>query len=267
MIDWSRIAVIGLDFDGTLLEPGERIEPETIAAIDRGRAAGLRFSTASGRPYPSQVDILTKNGVGPTTGRFEALLVDERQLWLLNGDDWHRLDDWYVPLQTRWEQLAPVAMARLARFVERLPEHGLSVDAGVPDELVLVRGMVGIRATNSTAALAVRNLLEADFADLDELVVSHNFRWVQVLMRAAGKGNTLAALARHWGYQPDQVLAVGDHMNDVTMLDGTAGLSAACVGNAVPEIVELVTATGGYCAAGETGAGVREVIDQVLANR
>jgi len=267
MIDWARIAVIALDFDGTLLEPGERIDPETVAAIDRGRAAGLRFSTASGRPYPSQVDILTKNGVGPDTGRFEALVVDERQIWLLNGDDWHRHEAWYQPLQQRWEQLAPEAMARLARFVERLPEHGLAVDAGVPDELVLVRGMVGIRAADEAQAPRVRQLLEAEFADLDELVISHNFRWVQVLMRAAGKGNSLAALAAHWGYAPSQVLAVGDHMNDVQMLDGSAGLSPACVGNAVPHIAELVRQGGGYHAKGPTGAGVREVIEHVLANR
>jgi len=267
MIEWARIAVIALDFDGTLLEPGEVIAPETTAAIDRGRAAGLRFATASGRPHPSQVDILSKNGLGPATGRFEALLVDERQLWLLHGGDWHRLESWYQPLQQRWEELAPVAMERLAAFVAKLPERGLALDAGVPEELVLVRGMVGIRAADAAQAPTVSALLAEEFADLDDLVVSHNFRWVQVLMRAAGKGNTLAALAGHWGLAPDSVLAVGDHLNHVTMLDGSAGLSAACVGNAVPEIVELVTQTGGYCATGETGAGVREVIEQVLANR
>ena len=268
MIDWANIAVVALDFDGTLLEAGEKVLPEVVDAIDRGKAAGLRFSTASGRPYPSQVNILSKNGLGPETGRFDALLVDERQLWLLNDDDWHPHHAWNGPLQAQWERLAPQAMALLAGAHADLGAHGIEADGSVPEELVLERGMVGLRTTRVEDAPAAQALLRKHFAPLDgDLVVSRNFRWVHVLMRAAGKGNTLAALARHWGYAASQVLAVGDHMNDVTMLDGSAGLSAACVGNAVPEIVELVTRAGGYLATGETGRGVREVIDQVLANR
>jgi hypothetical protein len=51
------------------------------------------------------------------------------------------------------------------------------------------------------------------------------------------------------------------------MLDGSAGLTPAAVGNAVPEIKAMVLAGGGYVAEAELGAGVAEILAKVVADR
>jgi hydroxymethylpyrimidine pyrophosphatase-like HAD family hydrolase len=73
-------------------------------------------------------------------------------------------------------------------------------------------------------------------------------------------------LARLRGYAPAQVLAVGDSVNDVSMLDGSHGFRAATVANAGAEIRELVRAGNGYVATRGNGHGVNEVIGRLTAD-
>lgn len=264
MIDWGSIEVIAVDFDGTILEKGV-IPPETGEVIDRALARGVRFATASGRTWESQVEVLKKSDCGPETGRFAALTIDERDVWTLEDGDWTRLESWYQPLQQRWLELAPLAQERLDRVVAQLPEHGLAIDADVPPDMVIERGLVGVRTVDAAQSPQTAALLAEALSDLDELMVAYNYCWVHGLMRLAGKGNTLVALGEHWGLEPARILGVGDHMNDVSMLDGSTGLAAACVSNSAPEILEMVTNAGGYIAENSVSAGVREIIEQVIA--
>jgi hydroxymethylpyrimidine pyrophosphatase-like HAD family hydrolase len=87
---------------------------------------------------------------------------------------------------------------------------------------------------------------------------SRDVLFVDVLAAGCTKGATLAEWARRRGYAREDVMAVGDNLNDLEMLE-TAGLPVV-MGNAVPALLERgwpITAT-------NDEAGVAEAIHRYV---
>lgn len=268
MADLRGIEVVAVDFDGTLIEADHSIVPECLEALARAKDAGLKIATASGRSLAQQIEFLALSGLGAGAGLPQALTVDERQVWLLSDGAYVALQPWNEAVDADWRRLRPLAEALTEQILAELAARGVWAESCLGPEAVAARGQTGIRFKGEAAAVANRPLLEALAAvATTELMVSQNWSLTHILPAAAGKGHTLVALAQAWGLAPAQVLAVGDRHNDVGMLDGALGLRAACVGNSVPEIKELVAAGGGYVAQAAVGAGVAEIVGQVLAAR
>lgn len=266
--DLSRIEAVALDFDGTLLDPGELIRPEAIAAMQRAAAVGVRIATASGRSLAGQLRILESNGLGAAIGLPHALSCDERMNYLLDEGEYRPQATWNDRMAQVWRDLEPVAWQALADAEQALAEAGIACERSMDPAVVPERGLVGLRFESEAAAIAARTLVaEAVARRTNELMITQNWHLVHILARAGGKGRTLAALAEAWGLALHQLLAVGDRHNDVPMLDGTCGLTPAAVGNAVADIVELVSRQGGYVAEAAMGLGVAEILDAVAAAR
>ena len=236
--------------------------------IHAAAAAGVLVATASGRSLSQQIEFLEAGELGAAARVPQALTVDERAVWLLNGHGYAPLEPWNAQVEAEWERLRPLAIAAGEGIVAELTARGVDVRPSMAPESVALRGQFGLRFNGEAQAIEHREWLAAYVAARgEELVVSQNWMLVHILPRAAGKGHTLVALARAWGLAPHELLAVGDRHNDVPMLDGTLGLSAACVGNAVDEIKDLVRGVGGYVASAATGTGVAEILEKVLADR
>ena len=62
------------------------------------------------------------------------------------------------------------------------------------------------------------------------------------------------------GIPREDVLAIGDHHNDIPMLDGSAAGMVACPSNAVREVQELVRRNNGYVSPYPWGEGVADAI-------
>lgn len=90
------------------------------------------------------------------------------------------------------------------------------------------RGLPTINAETIDQAIALEKWIQ-EKANEHELPLhcSQNVRRVQVIDILAGKGNTLAELARTLGIPNHQVLAIGDSTNDLSMLDGRFGFQRA----------------------------------------
>jgi len=71
---------------------------------------------------------------------------------------------------------------------------------------------------------------------LDHLI--SDGRYFDVLPKGVSKGPSLRRLIDHLGIPPDRVLAAGDTLNDLSMLE--AGLKAVAVGGAEPALIELL---------------------------
>ena len=78
------------------------------------------------------------------------------------------------------------------------------------------------------------------------------------------KGSSLAEVARLYGIPTSHVFAMGDSYNDVEMLSEQYSGGAACPGNAVGAIRELILARGGLVAEGSAGVGVVEVLRKIF---
>ena len=87
------------------------------------------------------------------------------------------------------------------------------------------------------------------------------------LAPAAGtKGEAVIRLRRHLRLSPRQVFAIGDGPNDLTMLDGRAAGITACVANALLQVKDTVTGSGGYVAVSDDAAGVVEALAAIFAD-
>jgi hydroxymethylpyrimidine pyrophosphatase-like HAD family hydrolase len=81
------------------------------------------------------------------------------------------------------------------------------------------------------------------------------------MAKGVSKGHTLAKLAEQRGYSRDEVIAIGDGLNDVEMVQW-AGLGVA-VANAVPELRDIADFVTTSC----DEEGVAQVIDRFILQR
>jgi HAD superfamily hydrolase (TIGR01484 family) len=75
------------------------------------------------------------------------------------------------------------------------------------------------------------------------------------------KGLAVKKLAELIGLRPEQILAVGDGKNDVSMMQPDVARMTGCPRNARPEVIELVHESGGHVAKTRNLAGAIEVLD------
>jgi len=87
---------------------------------------------------------------------------------------------------------------------------------------------------------------------------NRDFSFVDVLAAGCTKGATLAEWARRQGYARNEVMALGDNLNDVEMLEA-AGLPVV-MGNAVPALL----ARGWPVTASNDEAGVAVAIERFV---
>ena len=269
------IRLVAVDMDGTILERGREIKRELVGAFTALAARGVRVTTATGRPIRFQLELLPANGLGGAVGTPHALMVDERELFLLDptARRYEPYAPWNDAVRRRWERLHPRAMAWLRRTEAEAPRRGWECVMHEEEARMYERGLPTLTFKDAAQAVEARRWLSAEIDAAGEgggqregdetvgaLSVNRNSRLVQVQDAAAGKGNVLRALADVWGIAPHEVLAVGDSANDFSMLDGRHGFRAGAPGNADDAIKEAVRGVGGYVAEERVGLGVLEVL-------
>jgi hydroxymethylpyrimidine pyrophosphatase-like HAD family hydrolase len=78
------------------------------------------------------------------------------------------------------------------------------------------------------------------------------------------KGACLEAIGNGLGVPSAQIMVVGDHLNDLPMLERRYARHLACPGNAVDEVKERVRAEGGYVSTASVAAGTVEAWDSLF---
>jgi hydroxymethylpyrimidine pyrophosphatase-like HAD family hydrolase len=68
----------------------------------------------------------------------------------------------------------------------------------------------------------------------------------------------MTAIAKHLGIPSENILAAGDHCNDLPMLDSQHARGIVCPANAVDAVKEKVSRHGGYVAKTNAALGVLE---------
>jgi HAD superfamily hydrolase (TIGR01484 family) len=154
-----------------------------------------------------------------------------------------------TPLERALEGEAPIQMMlcgtleRMRRAEARLLEHPGVSAVGVNDQ----------ERTGAEVALHRTEYAERDLSILD------------ILPAGCSKGSALLRLAKARGVRAEEILAIGDNWNDVSMLE-VAG-RAALMGNA-PEDLKAVAADRGWAVGRRHDEdGVAEVIEAVLEGR
>lgn len=255
----TDVRLVALDIDGTLLEPDKTIAPELRQGLRELRSRGVELTTASGRPADFQIELLERYGL---TDCFSALITDERELYLADESSFVPYEQWNQRVRRRWADLFDRAIEWLGQAEHEAKSRGFATTMFAEQEM-RNRGLATLICESGEQATALREWVAPRLATEPDLLCNHNVQLLQIVDAQTGKGPLLAMLARLRGYAPAQVLAVGDSVNDVSMLDGSHGFRAATVANAGAEILELVRAGNGYVATRGNGHGVNQVIGRL----
>jgi Cof subfamily protein (haloacid dehalogenase superfamily) len=222
------IRLIALDIDGTLIPPGgghialpEAAIASAIADLNR---AGVVVVLASGRMYPGTARIARHLGLmSPLICQQGASIhapdgaITRR--FAIDPDIAHELVAYAC--EYRW----PFAWFDAVRYIASAPNHASTEYALVsgiepeyhtaPQESDVVPTGIDVIST-SEEANRIHSFLEARYGDRIHLL---DFPSVTAAHSPeASKGNALAMLAADLGIPREAVLAIGDSVNDVSML-------------------------------------------------
>jgi Cof subfamily protein (haloacid dehalogenase superfamily) len=248
------IRLIAIDIDGTLLDSRSRLPDAHRDAVAEAHARGIEIALVTGRSFhftlpvanllPIPLTLVCNNGAlvktktGETAMRHplsreiaQRVLTDTREFEdsvaiifdRANGDErqmvFERMD-WSHPHRRGYYEKNKAYIARApAALAEMLTED--------PVQVMFNGGVQPMRALLG----ALRAMPIADqFAVAITEYEARDFALVDVNAARCSKGTTLARWAEHRGLTQDQVMAVGDNLNDVEMLD-FAG-TAVVMGNA-----------------------------------
>ncbi|MCB9845340.1 MAG: HAD hydrolase family protein [Phycisphaeraceae bacterium] len=286
--------ILALDLDGTLLNSRREVSEENRRAVARARRAGMRVCVCTGRGLVEsrfaleaidQTDPVVLAGGAiiacPTTNRSlhrfpidvplveraTELLLDRGHAALILKDALCVGYDYLVvqgaqrhPIEpvTRWwfEQLRVAVRYAGSLGEDEHPEHTVRVGAcGRSSSFGVVKRQVAEAFGDQLLVMhfgAVSNP-EHDLGDGDTLDV------FEVFDRRANKWNALSHLAAELGVPRERIAAIGDEVNDESMIEH-AGLGVA-MANAVPSVRDRARHT----TRSNDDHGVAYAVDRILS--
>ena len=249
--DVPPIHAVVLDLDGTLLDNAKRISPRNVRALERCAEAGIAMLVATARPPRSVRPFLPAlpfieyaayyNGAlvmrGPETVVHTAIprALSGQVTRFIREDAPHALlsyeaeDAWYTG------DVWPDAEATLFRIGSASPRPKRVDDAAVA---ALSPTKILVHGYHSWDRLSVA------FPQSLNVIATDGGRLVQVMNQRASKEAAVRWMLSVLGVLPDNVLALGDDVNDLGVFH-LCGFPVA-MANAVPElkaVARVVTAS------------------------
>lgn len=264
----AAIKLIALDLDGTTLNEEHQIPERTQAAVAAAKARGIHVVLNTGRMYQSAMPYARQLGLdGMPLGSYNGGAV------------------WEFPSgRSLYHEPLPIdACKKVAAFCEA---RGLHVNAYVDDELYVAS--LGERALSYAAGAGVKphavgslflwlsqpstkmlifdepETIQAIRPELLDLlgpsfhVTSSNPHFLEITSERATKGLALEWIANSLGVEREEVLAIGDGFNDLSMIEW-AGASVA-MSHAPDELKRAAT----FVAEGGPGIGVANALERIL---
>ena len=241
----GEIRLVVADIDGTLVTRDKRVTPAALAAIQRLRNAGIKFTVISSRP-PRGIQVVAKvvgltdpvpafNGglvVGPdlTTVLREKLLESvvakrliarlaelQTGIWVYTDKDWFVTDENgpYVQHEMHAVQYSPTVVKDFS---------GVAHDR--------VAKIVGV-SEDFDGLSAVEKQLQQEFRGAVSATKSQKY-YLDITQPSANKGECVLLVSELLGIPTDNIATIGDMQNDVSMFR-QSGLSIA-MGNATDEV-------------------------------
>lgn len=285
------IKLIASDLDGTLLDGNHSLPIENVLAIRKIQEAGIEFMAATGRNYDSVKPLfhaydlncgyLLLNG---------ALIVDEQACPMLEVPmDKHLVEkvaNIFINNKTLFHLYTNKGIAALEperlkqEFRERIKSNGNLSDVEV--DLVIEQNnffQCNVKIEDMSIFLnsevhsdvcvykmegfledvACMKMVKEALCEHEEIAVTSSGQDnIEVTMQTAQKGHSLMHLCRVKNLHPDEVLVIGDSLNDLTMMEQFK--HSVAMGNALDIIKEKAT----YITKSNLEYGVAHVLEQVL---
>lgn len=152
---------------------------------------------------------------------------------------------------TLFQEVAPI-FERLRKACAHLRDLAMVRDIGSP---------LGFIASDMSQAELLEEICLEHTQEHPDLELVRNTIYFRFGHRKYTKGSALQAIARELGLRARDCFAIGDHANDIPMLDKAVAHHLACPGNASDSVKKRVRDQGGYLARAEAAIGVAEALD------
>lgn len=229
--------------------------PALEVALVAAREAGAQWVINTGRSLEHLLE-----GMEEFQAPFlpDYLSVNERHLYARKGSRWVEMNPWNEVCNQRHDEM----FENVAPLLRRLEDWAAEV-GGVTllPEPLLAEGLV---TDDEIVMEQVATFLDELIVDYPEFSYQRNSIYLRFCHRDYHKGAVLTQLAKELGLDVRDILAAGDHFNDISMLDGTHAEMVVCPANAVPLVRKVVQAGGGYLAKKAAGHGTAEGIQHFL---
>jgi hydroxymethylpyrimidine pyrophosphatase-like HAD family hydrolase len=248
----SHIRLLSTDFDGTLTEHfvGGRCTPALAEVLSTHKRLGGYWAVNTGRSLEHAIKGINEFAA-PVLPDF--LLTNEREIFHRNSaGEWVPETPWNDACYKRHDDLFVEAEPLIGRIRAMVDDHpGITwiEENGQP---------AGVVTSDERVMEEFVAFLERESPAHPELSHQRNTIYLRFAHRDYHKGSSLAELCRLLGVGHHEVLAAGDHFNDIPMLDGRFAKFPCCPVNAIPEVRETVQLAGGHCASKRAADGVAE---------
>lgn len=291
----NAFSLLALDLDGTVFDRTGHVPADNVAAIRRARDAGFRVVICTGRGLVECIDGLVaidqRDPVVVAGGSIIADPVSRRTIHRFNIH--HELVAHAVRIVNAAGHAALVLKDPLEAGFDYLVVNPDGCELDPVTKWWFAKMKVNVRyaaslahdpvpqATVRVGACGLGHVLDRARAELESTLgdnaVIHNFPAVVAPdhVKTLGSGQTLNILelfdkdatkwtaiqhlAKQWEIDAARIVAIGDEINDVSMIQG-AGLGIA-MGNAIPAVKSIAKHT----TRRNDEAGVAHAIDQVLS--
>ncbi len=258
-----RYKLITLDIDGTLINSEGIMTAETVEAIRRCRDAGVMVTISTGRPIQGVRYFIEELGLdGPIITYNGAMIVDAVTGEILSEQGMQGQDA---------EQVLRLGLERDTTIIA-WSGNGLFVNT-INDHVDSYKKMSGVEPVvfSDIAALAARGITKIIWIDtIDRIeawkkgikgIVNDSVTYctsqphfLEFFSSSVSKAAALEFIGRRLGIRREEMIAIGDGYNDLSMIE-YAGLGVA-MGNAA----DGVKAKADYVTASNDENGVAKVI-------
>ena len=266
------IKLVVSDIDGTLLPKGGNISEGTRRAVAECRRRGIAFSLATGRWFPTTLPLADAVGCqGPliVAGGGCVITTDGEILQEFTMDDADARRTYEIIRDCGGMITSYVhgAIYRMnAKCLEKHPPEKTAYIDGDVWEVVDddanrfenegLYGVYKMEVYSDEPALLKELWKELEAAGLS--VCSSTIKNIEISSPGRGKGQAVKWLADYMGLDRSQVMAFGDHVNDIDMLEA-AGVGVA-MGNGEPEVKKVADLIAPPCADDGLARMLRDIV-------
>ncbi|MBX5319968.1 MULTISPECIES: Cof-type HAD-IIB family hydrolase [Staphylococcus] len=283
------IKLIATDMDGTLLNAAHEITPENQAAIKFAQEHGITVVIVTGRAFYEantpvaetdlKVPYICLNGAEVRDETFNIMSTSHLNHSLVNKitttlkkediyyqvytnrgiytEDPQRDLEIYIDIAERAGQKADVE--KIKNSIQKRIDNGTLKIVDNYDKIEDIPGELIMKILAFDSDLGKIDLVGQELAKSPNLAVSSSSRGnLEITHSDAQKGIALATIAKQLGIDLDNVMALGDNLNDISMLE-RVGYPVA-MDNAAPE----VKAVAKYVTDSNENSGVGKAIMKFL---
>jgi len=266
-MDFSKIKLIATDMDGTLLNSNHEVSEEFYSLFEALKSYNILFVAASGRPYYSMVDKLSKikediiivsenGGIG----------VKNEELFLSTPFTTKNFKE-ISELITSLKETHAVFCAKEKAYVlsdskiliELLKEY-YPINNIISNPLDITEPVYKVALFHEESSERFIYPVIKHLENRFKVKVSAN-HWVDISENKANKGHAISLIQKKYNITPDETMAFGDYKNDIEMLQ------LATFSYAMDNAHNEVKAVANYITKSNDNYGVESILKQLILDK